>query len=76
MSHPEWANYGGRGIRVHPEWIRDPFAFYAALEDLGPCPEGHSFDRIDNDGHYEPGNVRWADKSTQRTNARSQWVNR
>jgi len=74
-QHPSWHNYGGRGIQVHPDWMDDPHAFYAYLDALGDCPEGHSLDRIDNDGNYEPGNLRWADKSTQRKNARSQYVN-
>jgi hypothetical protein len=64
-------NYGGRGIAVCPEWRDDPAVFVAYLRDtLGPCPDGHSLDRIDNDGDYEPGNVRWVDAVTQRHNQR------
>ena len=40
------------------------------LENLGPCPTGCSFDRINNDGHYEPGNLRWATKTEQNNNKR------
>lgn len=60
--------YGLRGIVVCKAW-HDPLAFYDYLENtLGPCPEGYSLDRIDNDGNYEPGNVRWATWSQQNSN--------
>lgn len=66
-----WASYGGRGIRVHEAWIQDFWAFVTWMnENLGPKPEGHSLDRIDNDGHYAPGNLRWASASEQIANTR------
>lgn len=63
-----WDNYGGRGIRVCQEW-RDSFeAFYA---HVGPRPSKDlTLDRINNDGHYEPGNVRWATWQQQHANKR------
>lgn len=65
-----YKNYGARGIRVCGEWY-DVSEFIRYLEEeLGPCPEGHSLDRVDNNGNYEPGNVRWADPMTQRHNQR------
>lgn len=70
--------YGGRGIRVCERW-HDLSAFIADIEaEIGPQPEGrypsgrpvYSFDRIDNDGNYEPGNVRWATAKEQVANRR------
>ena len=71
-SHVAYHNYGGRGISIHEPWVSDCGAFCRWLDDnLGPRPEGHTLDRIDNDGNYEPNNLRWADKLTQSRNSRS-----
>lgn len=54
--------YGGRGITLYPPWLHDPAAFIAYIEQvLGERPSAyHSLDRKDNNGNYEPGNLRWA----------------
>lgn len=61
-------NYGGRGISVCQEWKASFAAFFAHV-GLRPHPS-MSIDRINNDGNYEPGNVRWATRTMQNNNTR------
>lgn len=68
-------DYFDRGIRVCPEWDDLKTGFLTFLEYLtttiGLRPSSkHSLDRIDNDGSYEPGNVRWATAKEQNANQR------
>jgi len=68
-NYKQWKDYGGRGIKICQEWID---SFDAFLADVGRKPEPHlSLDRIDNNGNYEAGNVRWADRTTQSRNRRN-----
>jgi DNA-binding XRE family transcriptional regulator len=66
-SHPSFPDYGGRGIGVCDRWR----VYANFLADVGerPSPE-LSLDRIDNEGHYEPGNIRWTTRSVQNRNTR------
>lgn len=69
-ANKDYVRYGGRGIVVCRRW-REDYAAFAA--DVGPRPsKRHTLDRIDNDGNYEPGNVRWATPEQQWRNRRSQ----
>ena len=68
-KEPAYKHYGGRGIQVCERWRT---SFWNFLADMGerPSPE-LQLDRIDNDGNYEPGNVRWATIEENANNKRS-----
>jgi hypothetical protein len=57
--------WGGRGIEFRFT------SFEQFYETLGPRPGAiYSIDRINNDGHYEPGNVQWVTMDKQAKNKR------
>lgn len=62
-KNTRFKTYGARGIKVCPRWEED---FLNFLSDVGrrPTPD-HSIDRIDNNGNYEPGNVKWSTRKEQ-----------
>jgi hypothetical protein len=74
VSCKAYKDYGGRGILMYPQWINSFDDFYEYV-GAKPTPK-HSIDRYpNNDGNYEPGNIRWATKKQQAGNRRtSRWV--
>jgi len=62
--------YGGRGITYHVDWEKYiPFKKWV-LDNLGERPLSYTLDRIDNDGHYEHGNIRFVTAKVNANNRR------
>lgn len=64
-----YKNYGSRGISVSEEF-KNCEKFISYIESLPNYSEGKQIDRINNDGNYEKGNLRWATKQEQSFNTR------
>ena len=70
----QYHNYGGRGIKVCPQWI-DSFTTF--FKHMGPRIHSHySLERKDNMGNYEPGNCIWAPRYVQNQNRRNNVITR
>lgn len=68
---PKFKYYGGRGIKMHAPWLCNSLDFIIyILTELGPCPKNCSLERINNNGNYEPGNLKWANQSEQVLNTK------
>jgi len=70
-TSPEYKHYGGRGIQVAPEWLVPTEGLKKFIQYMGKRPSvNHSLDRVNNDGNYESGNVRWVERDVQLKNRR------
>lgn len=74
-SHTAYSYYGGRGITICDEWLKDFAAFRAWAISHG-YSDNLSIDRIDNDQGYSPGNCRWATAKEQASNRRNCKINK
>ena len=75
-KHKFFKDYGGRGIKVCNDWLHSfkNFLEYLKANGMYPKPIGMSIDRINNDGNYEPGNIRWATPLQQNDNQRKKRI--
>jgi hypothetical protein len=67
--------YGGRGITLYTAWVYSFVSFRDYVMSLPKSDLGLTLDRINNNGNYEPGNLRWATQKEQcRNNSRNRYI--
>ena len=70
-NHPRYEDWGGRGITVYDAWLQNPVLFKTYIAGLpGATDVDLMLDRIDNDGPYAPGNLRWITSTESNSNQR------
>lgn len=68
-NHISWLNENfPRKTFTDEEWVE---SFEEFFKYVGPRPDGYSLDRIDTNGNYEPGNIRWVTNRSQQNNKRN-----
>jgi hypothetical protein len=72
-KHPNYKNYGGRGITVCDEWKNDINIFNNWALANG-YQDNLTIDRIDNNGNYEPKNCRWITQSENSRKGNKTWT--
>jgi hypothetical protein len=64
-----YADYGGRGIAIDPQW--NDFSTFQLWAVNNGYSDDLEIDRIDNDGNYGPSNCRWVSRTCNSNNRRS-----
>lgn len=71
-ENDRYLDYGGRGIEFRFNSFEE---FYEELGEIPEPKDNYSLDRINVDGHYEKGNVKWATNFEQARNRRDNiWI--
>jgi len=71
-NHPQYNDYGGRGIYVDEAFLHGREGFAAFLAEVGPKPDPSlTLDRVDNSKGYVPGNLTWSSRTEQQRNRRN-----
>lgn len=76
VGSTDYGRYGARGITVHKPWHDVRVFASEVVAEIGPLHLGMTLDRVDNDGSYRPGNIRWATRLAQARNRHSGYATR